>query len=105
MKYRISFNDAFDVAKTKVPEGCKPYAVEHVIGGFIINCETKSGDEEDDEKVVVSDSEMNAFAQEYERTTGKCWNCKGSGQAFAGWSKDEGTKTRPCERCQATGAI
>lgn len=52
--------------------------------------------------VIVADLHMVKVAAEYE-TTGKCWDCKGSGQTFAGWSAAEGVRHRQCTRCNGTG--
>jgi hypothetical protein len=54
-------------------------------------------------KVVVTRQEMQAKATAYESDTGKCWDCKGTGQVWAGWSKTDGTRYRDCQRCNATG--
>ena len=55
--------------------------------------------------VVVTHADLQAAAVAYETETGNCWDCKGPGQEFAGWSVKEGTKTRPCRRCNGTGKI
>jgi len=55
--------------------------------------------------IVVTHDEVQAAAVAYETETGNCWDCKGTGQEFAGWSVKEGTKTRPCRRCNGTGKI
>lgn len=40
-------------------------------------------------------------ARRYEQT-GQCWNCKGTGKVWAGWSRETGTKQRACPRCNGT---
>lgn len=40
---------------------------------------------------------------QWEKRTGKCSQCEGSGQEFAGCSVERGTWTRPCAKCGATG--
>jgi hypothetical protein len=55
--------------------------------------------------IVLSRSELDAFAQRKEEATGDCYNCDGTGKTWAGWSKDAGTKFRDCSRCNATGKV
>lgn len=43
------------------------------------------------------------WVKEWERKTGLCANCEGSGEEWAGWSVAEGSKKRPCAKCGATG--
>lgn len=52
-------------------------------------------------KVAVTKSELQAAAKAYETAEGKCWDCKGTGKTFSGWSAAEGTTYRPCARCVA----
>ena len=47
--------------------------------------------------------EFRAFEDEWSRETGKCNDCMGSGEVFAGWSIDTGTRMKPCAKCEATG--
>lgn len=53
--------------------------------------------------VVVTDAEEREERLRYERETGRCANCYGSGRQWAGWHYQEGTKYRPCCACGATG--
>lgn len=55
------------------------------------------------DKVVVTSAEMDEAAQSYEAVTGKCWDCKGTGQVWNGWSKADGSKYRQCLRCDGSG--
>lgn len=54
-------------------------------------------------EVVVSASELIEQARIYVRDTGNCWDCKGSGQEYYGWSKATGARYRQCERCGGSG--
>lgn len=54
--------------------------------------------------IVVSEAELFETAKRYEDEIGKCWNCKGHGEGFAGWSAKEGVRLKPCKRCSATGS-
>lgn len=55
------------------------------------------------EKIVVTDAEMNAYAMVYESDHGKCYNCKGTGQEYYGWSRKTGNMLRTCTRCGGSG--
>ena len=52
---------------------------------------------------VVTHAEEVAQAEAWEAETGKCSNCEGRGQEWAGWSADSGNRYRDCRRCGATG--
>lgn len=54
-------------------------------------------------RVVVTRAEEDAERDEYERTTGFCAACVGSGRQFEKWSKDHGTWYGDCEKCNGTG--
>jgi hypothetical protein len=47
--------------------------------------------------------EHEAWLAQWETKTGKCANCMGSGEQFAGWSAEGGTRHKPCKKCGATG--
>lgn len=53
--------------------------------------------------VTVFDVQHQSWLAAWERDTGLCHGCQGSGSVFASWSTTEGTKYRPCARCNATG--
>lgn len=55
------------------------------------------------DKCVVTRAELNAIRAEFERETGQCSECEGSGKTLAGWHHIEGDRFRPCSRCRATG--
>lgn len=55
------------------------------------------------DKIVVVKSEIDAEMQRYERETGKCQDCFGTGRVFAGWSAASGKRTRACKRCAGDG--
>ncbi len=52
---------------------------------------------------VVTREETDAEEVRYERETGKCGNCAGNGQEWAGWSAANGHRYRECSKCGATG--
>lgn len=54
-------------------------------------------------KVVLTREDVEAESRRYALSTGKCPECFGTKEVFQGWSREEGTKTRPCEKCEATG--
>ena len=51
----------------------------------------------------IKDSEFDETKRLWEEETGKCSTCYGTGQEHVGWSKAEGSKHKPCEKCNATG--
>jgi hypothetical protein len=55
------------------------------------------------QRCVVTQAEQDAARAAYERTTGHCAVCSGSGQAWTGWSLNAGHHFRPCVACHATG--
>lgn len=117
---RTSFQDVADVAADAAGiEGWSVYLVEHVTGGWLAKgCvpngvyqrgpkkgRPRYGDPVEGTRrtVVVSDEQMRAAAAAYE-SSGQCWDCKGSGEVFAGWSAAAGVSKRPCTRCNGTGS-
>lgn len=54
-------------------------------------------------KVVVTEAEIKQAEADYERDTGKCHACGGTGQEWWGWDRATGDKVKPCRRCEATG--
>ena len=48
-------------------------------------------------------AEHEAWVLEWERKTGLCAECTGSGQRSVGWSAAGGKRYKPCSKCEATG--
>lgn len=53
---------------------------------------------------AVTADEAAVEFQKYESSTKKCGECRGTGEVWAGWSKTEGCKSKPCPRCEGTKA-
>lgn len=53
--------------------------------------------------VYLTPAEMDAWEKRWEHQTGACRHCAGSGERLVSWSRDSGTKTRPCEDCGGSG--
>jgi hypothetical protein len=121
-EYRYSIHDAMEVAAKKVGiEGWRGYEWENVAGGQIVRgcvpdgLYTKGHRKGQfrfnkpiigsDKIVLITSDDLHNFAVQYEKETYQCWDCKGSGHEFVGWSKDEGLKVRDCVRCNGTGKI
>lgn len=54
-------------------------------------------------KVVVTDGEVRAEFERYEKETGLCGQCYGEKQECVGWSAKDGNKMITCRRCKGTG--
>lgn len=54
-------------------------------------------------KVIVTAAEGRAEIGHYERETGNCHNCLGTGKEFESWAKDTGLKLKTCETCKGSG--
>jgi hypothetical protein len=55
------------------------------------------------ERVIVTAAEVRAAREAWERETGKCAECAGTGQRNSGFSVKDGRTYRACEACAATG--
>jgi hypothetical protein len=56
-----------------------------------------------EDKLVITTEEKDAACAEYERESGKCWQCAGAGKTIASAHAD-GTRTyRTCSRCNGRG--
>lgn len=52
--------------------------------------------------ITLTVKEHDEWKLEWEKRTGKCYECTGSGNVFAEWSAKDGTKYRQCPRCKGT---
>jgi hypothetical protein len=55
--------------------------------------------------IIVTRSEEDAARAEYERSTGYCSFCVGSGREFARWDHLTGSWFRSCQKCNGTGKV
>lgn len=55
------------------------------------------------DKLFVSEAQVASAALAWERETGKCHVCAGSGQENIGWHHKDGNKYRTCTRCNGEG--
>lgn len=53
--------------------------------------------------IVILNKQRIAWLTEWESKTGKCSECAGTTQEWAGWDHKTGVSYRPCTRCDATG--
>ncbi len=51
----------------------------------------------------VSDADVDACREAFEKETGGCAECHADGTVMASWSSTEGVKTRACSICKGTG--
>lgn len=116
MPNKFSISDCMEAAEAKVGiDGWKAYRWEDCDGDSIVTGDVPDGVYRSGprkgrprfkgpgRRVIVTKAELQAKAAVYETETGKCWDCKGTGQVWAGWSKADGTRYRDCPRCNATG--
>jgi hypothetical protein len=120
MEYAHSINDAMELAAAKSGlEGWKAYKWEKVHGGDLVTGCVPDGTYAKGPKkgrprfcrpvagtrltVVVTGAELDLHAADYERDEHKCWRCKGSGEEFAGWSRDTGVRRQTCSACKGSG--
>jgi hypothetical protein len=54
--------------------------------------------------IVVSEDRMNELVLEYEKETGFCEKCRGTGEQYVGWSRVEGNRYSRCRKCLGTGS-
>lgn len=122
MHYIINMNDATEIARRKIDiDGWDAYKCESVEGGWLLTgCKPdgvysrgkRKGEPRYShpepgtiKRVIVTDEELRKEAIAYEKLTGKCWNCKGSGKTFKSWSSHEGVSYQVCDKCQGCGQI
>lgn len=120
MNYNFSIKDAMDLAAKKTAvEGWQAWKWESITGGHLVTGEVPNGTytrgpgkgqprfgqagAQHKQRVIVSEAELQAVAAAHEAETGECWDCKGTGKTWAGWSAKEGVTYRPCKRCGASG--
>jgi hypothetical protein len=98
------------IARRKLPAGddWQWRDSESVVGGFLLTgsiSKEKNGKtvwSKPLQKVFISKDDIEAEHKKYTDTTGKCWNCEGTGQEVHGWSKERGIYCRPCRKCQSS---
>jgi hypothetical protein len=118
MTHNFTIRDIKEAAEAKVGiEGWKAYSWEpcdedSIVTGDVPDGVYRSGKRKGQprykgpgRKVIVTRAELQAKAIAYEAETGKCWDCKGTGQAWGGWSKADGPRYRTCSRCSGTGMV
>jgi hypothetical protein len=49
--------------------------------------------------VQLTIKEYEQYAADWEKRTGSCRDCFGSGKRFVGWSAETGNRFQPCDRC------
>ena len=54
-------------------------------------------------KIIITQAEIKDAEAQYERGTGRCYDCDGDGQEAMGWSKEGGTVWKTCRKCGGTG--
>lgn len=121
----VDFFNLYAVRKAAMPDGWRwfssellnyraPRAAQSFLlsGAVVPNIEKgkyagqpkwKGRDKTQDRSFAVSIPALEAFKEEWELEEAKCHQCFGTGEQWAGWSKETGTKYRTCERCTGSG--
>lgn len=104
-EYSFSFLDAGMIGQQKInKEKWRFIQVEVAVGGYIVSGSSREGCEEEDfDKVVITEPEMAEHAKTFEADQDRCWDCKGETVVQSGWSRDKGTSYKECPRCNGTG--
>ena len=63
----------------------------------------KKRDRTTERTVYITPAERDEWLLKWERKTGKCSDCSGTGVRWCGWSGKHGAKYEPCKKCEATG--
>lgn len=53
--------------------------------------------------VYITPTEHDAWKANWEKTTGLCSECTGTGEVLKSWSAKEGVTHRPCRKCNGAG--
>jgi hypothetical protein len=57
----------------------------------------------EEKTACVNDDDLKAEVSRFEKETGRCAKCNGTGQQWQGWNHERGNRYEPCTRCGATG--
>jgi DnaJ-class molecular chaperone len=60
-------------------------------------------DSKDVAECAVTDSDIVAELAQYEKDTGNCSDCWGTGQMWIGWHHIDGHKHETCRKCSGSG--
>lgn len=100
VKYRHTIADTFRFAEQKsCVDGWRGAIWKRngddssTVSGGVYGSSTEYSD------IVVTDAELDEWAEAYERSSGKCYECKGSQLVTVGWSRERGRMTEKCKLC------
>jgi hypothetical protein len=54
-------------------------------------------------EIYITFVDHEAWCKAWSERTGKCSECRGVGERFAGWHHERGVDTRVCDTCKGTG--
>lgn len=63
----------------------------------------KGRDKSIDRTFYITSEQAQEMEEKWAKRTGLCPNCAGKGRRAIAWSATEGTKYKPCEKCNGTG--
>ena len=63
----------------------------------------RAGDKSTERVVILPVSDHEAWVAEWEKKTGNCAECTGTGRIMKRWSAASGAEYRPCGKCNGSG--
>lgn len=110
-------DDISNIAISKMPEGWAPYKWECVPGGYLVTGSVPAGQYRKGPRkgqpkhlgkgqvVVIGEGDLREAKALYLASTGNCWDCKATGQVWAGWTQTHGVSHRQCSSCGGAGKV
>lgn len=116
----INFMESAAREKVNMPETWHASIFARKLDGFLITgavCDEvyKSGPRKGEPKwatrdknteipVYITRKELDDYQSRWETQTGLCGECKGRGEVFYRWTKEDGSFYKPCPKCGGTGS-
>lgn len=101
MAVRIEWMNKTAIEKYNLPDNWKWGTAEAVKDGLILSGGIDRS--RPFEKIILSNDDIIFCQDKYEKETGNCSQCSGTGQEIYGCHRDTGNKYRDCKECNATG--
>jgi hypothetical protein len=100
--------------KFNLPEEWRWAQSEAIPGGFLLKGNTTTEKKKRDgtfktvwkrplDKYIITKEDTQQCEKNYEKSTGNCAYCEGTGKHCCGWNKDTGSEYETCSKCTGTG--